>query len=91
MSGSEESTDEKEMFKVSNSGLTKERRKQWTNEQIKSAMESVNTARCGVNKATRMHCVPVKTLKDRISKWNMEQSLADQNTYNDEEKEFADF
>ena len=46
---------------------TKRRRKQWTNEQMESAMESVHTTMYGVNEAARMYGVPATTLKDRIS------------------------
>jgi len=46
---------------------TKKRRKQWTNQQMESAMESVHTTMCGVNEAARMYGVPATPLKDRIS------------------------
>jgi len=45
----------------------KRRRKQWTNEQMESAMEAIHTATCGVNEAAIMYGVPATTLKDRIS------------------------
>ena len=47
--------------------LAKKRRKQWTNEQMKSVMEAVETTTCGVNEAARVYGVPATTLKDRIS------------------------
>ena len=36
----------------------KKSRKQWTNQQMESAMKLVETARCGVNEAARMYIIP---------------------------------
>ncbi|XP_065896174.1 uncharacterized protein [Dysidea avara] len=72
---------------------TKKRRKQWTNEQMKNAMEAVETTTCGVNEAARVYGVPATTLKDRVSGRVKHGTKSGPPKYlsDDEEKELADF
>ena len=72
---------------------TKKRRKQWTNEQMKNAMEAVETTTCGVNEAARVYGVPATTLKERVSGRVKHGTKSGASKYlnDDEEKELADF
>ena len=72
---------------------TKKRRKQWTNEQMKNAMEAVETTTCGVNEAARVYGVPATTLKDRVSGRVKHGTKSGPPKYlsDDEEKKLADF
>ena len=47
--------------------LTKKKRKQWTDEQMKGAIQAVETCRYGINEAAKTYGIPATTLKDRIS------------------------
>ena len=43
------------------------KRKKWTEEGMKKAIEAVETGESGVNRAALGHGIPKSTLKDRIS------------------------
>ena len=43
------------------------KRKQWTDQQMRDAMEAASSGNVSINKASELYGVPKKTLKDRLS------------------------
>jgi len=58
---------------VSTPGAPSAKRKQWTENQMKKAIEAVRSGKSGVNRAAADHGIPATTLKDRLSGMYIEQ------------------
>ena len=69
---------------VSVPGAPSAKRKQWTENQMKKAIEAV---RSGVNRAAADHGIPATTLKDRLSGSTKENSRSGPNRYLNENEE----
>jgi len=61
--------------------------KQWTENQMKNAIEAVKSGNSGVNRAAKDYGIPATTLKDRLSGRVKENALPGPNRYLNENKE----
>ena len=63
------------------------KRKQWTEIQMKAAIDAAKSRKCSINRAAIDHGVPVTTLKDRLSGKVKENSVPGPKRYMNDEEE----